>query len=95
MQRLVDDLLLLARADEHASPQRAQVDIDDLVFEEVRRLRSTTAVGWTRRRVGAARVHGDLEGLRRVVRNLGENAARHAAGTDRIRLCPSTAARWG
>ena len=44
MQRLVEDMLLLARADEHAAPQRVPVDLDDLVFEEARRLRSTTVV---------------------------------------------------
>jgi signal transduction histidine kinase len=32
--------------------------------------------------VGAARVHGNADALRRVLRNLGENAARHA--TSRI-----------
>jgi signal transduction histidine kinase len=80
MQRLVEDMLLLARADEHAAPQRAPVDLDDLVFEEARRLRSTTAVRVDTSAVGAARVHGDVDGLRRVVRNLTDNAARHAAG---------------
>ena len=80
MQRLVEDMLLLARADEHAAPQRAAVDLDDLVFEEARRLRSTTALRVDTSAVGAARVQGDVEGLRRVVRNLADNAARHAAG---------------
>ena len=80
MQRLVEDMLLLARADEHAAPQRAAVDLDDLVFEEARRLRSTTAVRVDTSAVGAARVQGDVDGLRRVVRNLADNAARHAAG---------------
>jgi signal transduction histidine kinase len=80
MQRLVEDMLLLARADEHAAPQRVPVDLDDLIFEEVRRLRSTTAVRVDTSEVGAARVLGDPDGLRRVVRNLADNAARHAAG---------------
>ena len=34
MQSLVEDLLLLARADEHVPPSRAPVDLDDLAFEE-------------------------------------------------------------
>ena len=80
MQRLVEDMLLLARADEHATPQRGPVDLDDLVFNEARRLRSTTGVRVDTSAVGAARVHGDVDALRRVVRNLAENAARHAAG---------------
>ncbi|MGC9538573.1 sensor histidine kinase [Streptomyces sp. UG1] len=81
MQRLVDDLLLLARADESALLRGGPrpVDLDDLVLAEVRRLRSTAPglrVDGTA--VGAARVSGDAEALRRLVRNLGENAARHA-----------------
>ena len=72
MQRLVEDMLLLARADEHATPQRGPVDLDDLVFDEARRLRSTTGVRVDTSAVGAARVHGDVDALRRVVRNLAE-----------------------
>jgi signal transduction histidine kinase len=78
IQRLVEDLLVLARADEHVPPQRTPVDIDDLAFEEARRLRSTTSLRVDTSAVGAARVHGDVDALRRVLRNLGENAARHA-----------------
>jgi signal transduction histidine kinase len=81
IQRLVEDLLLLARADEHApAPRRRQVDLDDLVFEEVRRLRAATAVAVDAAGVCAGRVDGDAAALRRVLRNLGDNAARHAAG---------------
>ncbi len=82
MQRLVEDLLLLARADEHVPPARAPVDLDDLAVQEARRLRSTTSVDVGTTAVGAARVYGDVHALRRVLRNLGENAARHA--TSRI-----------
>ncbi|MER7537773.1 HAMP domain-containing sensor histidine kinase [Streptomyces sp. NPDC097704] len=80
IQRLVDDLLLLARADEDAlRPRMRPVDLDDLVLDEVRRLRreapglriGTVGVSAARRRV-------DPRGLSRVVRNLGDNAARHA-----------------
>ncbi|MFF4274217.1 sensor histidine kinase [Streptomyces sp. NPDC001536] len=80
MQRLVDDLLLLARADEDAiRPRRRPVDLDDLVLEEARRLRErrdgprVDCAG-----VSAGRVLGDEDALRRVVRNLAENADRHA-----------------
>ncbi|MFF4499673.1 sensor histidine kinase [Streptomyces sp. NPDC001401] len=79
MQRLVDDLLLLARADEGApAAPRRPVDLDDLVLEELRRLRSATGLRIDGTAVGAARVSGDEDALRRLVRNLGENAARHA-----------------
>ncbi|WDF37844.1 HAMP domain-containing sensor histidine kinase [Streptomyces sp. T12] len=81
MQRLVDDLLLLARADESALLRGGPrpVDLDDLVLAEVRRLRSASpGLRVDSTAVGAARVTGDAEALRRLVRNLGENAARHA-----------------
>jgi signal transduction histidine kinase len=78
IQRLVEDMLLLARTDEHVPAPRAPVDLDDLAFEEARRLRSTTSLRVDTSAVGAARVHGDVDALRRVLRNLGENAARHA-----------------
>lgn len=78
IQRLVEDLLLLARADEHVPPPRAPVDLDDLAFEEAGRLRSSSSLRVDASGVGAARVHGDIDALRRVLRNLGDNAARHA-----------------
>ncbi|MFE0652493.1 sensor histidine kinase [Streptomyces sp. NPDC059534] len=80
IQRLVDDLLLLARADEGAlRPRLRPVDLDDLVLDEARRLRGA-APGLRIRTVGvsAARRRADPQGLVRVVRNLGDNAARHA-----------------
>jgi signal transduction histidine kinase len=81
IQRLVEDLLLLARADDHALPlRRRHVDLDDLVFEEARRLRDASGLRVDTGAVSAGRVDGDADGLRRVLRNLGENAARHAGG---------------
>ncbi|WP_406255337.1 sensor histidine kinase [Streptomyces chartreusis] len=81
MQRLVDDLLLLARADESALLRGGlrPVDLDDLVLAEAARLRSASpGVRVDSTAVGAGRVNGDEEALRRLVRNLGENAALQA-----------------
>jgi signal transduction histidine kinase len=86
MQGLVEDLLLLARADEHVSPSRATVDLDDLAFEEAGRIRATTSKRVDTSGVSAARVHGDADSLLRVFRNLIENAVRHAAGRVGITL---------
>jgi signal transduction histidine kinase len=86
MQRLVEDLLLLARADEHVPPSRTPVDLDDLAFEEASRIRATTSKRVDTSGVGAARVQGDADALHRVVRNLGENAARHASSRVDIAL---------
>jgi len=79
MQRLVEDLLLLARVDEHVPLTRAAVDLDDLAFEEGHRLRSTTSKRVDTSGVKAVRVQGDADALRRMVRNVGENAVRHAS----------------
>jgi signal transduction histidine kinase len=86
IQRLVEDMLLLARADEHVPLPRAPVDLDDLAFEEAGRLRSTTSLRVDTAAVEAARVHGDADALGRLLRNLGENAARHASGRVDITL---------
>jgi len=79
MQRLVEDLLLLARVDEHVPLTRAAVDLDDLAFEEGHRLRSTTSKRVDTSGVKAVRVQGDADALRRMLRNVGENAVRHAS----------------
>jgi signal transduction histidine kinase len=75
--RLVDDLLALARLDEaQGSPKRVPVDIDDLVLEESTR---THRVPVRTAGVSAGRVAGDARQLTQVVRNLVDNAQRHAA----------------
>jgi len=92
LQRLAEDLLLLTRADEHTlALRRRPVDLDDLVFDEARRLRDGTGLRVDTTAVSAGRVDGDAAGLRRLLRNLGDNAARHAAG----RLAFSLAERDG
>jgi signal transduction histidine kinase len=81
MQALVDDLLLLARADEEGLRRsRVPVDLDDLVFAEGVRLRGEAAVTLDTSAVSPVRVEGDPAGLGRMLRNLVDNAARHAAG---------------
>ena len=79
LQGLVDDLLLLARADEHRpAPGARPVDLDDLVFAEAARLRAGRTLQVDTTAVSAGRVAGDAGALGRVVRNLADNAARHA-----------------
>ena len=77
MQELVDALLLLTRLDEQAALREDPVDLDDLALAEVRRLRAggTTVDGSG---IRAARVRGDARLLGQLVRNLADNAARHA-----------------
>ncbi|MCA9300510.1 MAG: HAMP domain-containing protein, partial [Phycisphaerales bacterium] len=79
MQRLVDDLLFIARHD-HASAAASTatrlVDLDDLVVEEVRRKRGGVPVDLSG--VSAGQVRGNPDHLGRVISNLLDNAARHA-----------------
>ena len=79
IQRLVEDLLLLARLDEQPDADRAEmVDLDDVVFEEVDRLRAGTDKRVDVGGVTGGRVSGDRPRLTRLVGNLLENALRHA-----------------
>lgn len=79
LQRIVEDLLLLSRIDEGTLRLREEpVDLDDLVLDEAARLRASTGLRIDAERVSAGRVRGDRERLGRLVRNLAENAARHA-----------------
>jgi signal transduction histidine kinase len=78
LERLVADLLLLARADERGLQLRKDdVDLDDIIDAEAERLRATTALVVTSH-IEAVRVVGDRDRLGRAVRNLVDNAARHA-----------------
>jgi signal transduction histidine kinase len=79
MQRLIDDLLALARFDARVgSPQRVLVDLDDLVLREAERLETRGRVTVDVHRVSAGQVFGDPDQLRRAVRNVLDNAERHA-----------------
>jgi signal transduction histidine kinase len=80
--RIVDDLLLLARSDEGEFVVRKEpVDLDEVVLAESVRLRAHDRVTFDLSGVSAGRVLGDREQLRRLVRNLVDNAERHARST--------------
>jgi signal transduction histidine kinase len=82
LQDLAEGLLLLARADEHTLEMSAvPIDLDDLVLEEAHRLKERTSLRIETSGISAARTKGDRIHLQRVLRNLGDNAARHASAT--------------
>jgi len=79
MEDTVSELLDLARLDEASGPEPLEtlpeIDLDELVHDDTehdRRVPIDTA------RVSAGRVHGRRDQLTRLVRNLLDNAARHA-----------------
>jgi signal transduction histidine kinase len=87
LDRLVEDLLTLARLDESgAMTHREPVELDALVAEVVR--------GYQHARVpvtattGQATIAGDPEALRRVIINLLDNAVRYASGEVRVEVVP-------
>lgn len=87
LQRLVDDLLLLARSDAGQLAHGVEsVDLDDILLAEATRLRSTAGVTLDTSSVSAAQVQGDPDQLLRATRNLVENAARYARSTVWISL---------
>lgn len=91
LQDLVTGLLELSRLDEGGIRTRRPVDLDDLALDAVARARQQSTVGVVPARDGAApavrvdgsaisaaRVLGDERVLAGVVRNLVDNAVRHA-----------------
>jgi signal transduction histidine kinase len=78
LQSLVDDLLTLAKADDGAPLVREEVDVDDIVEQEVRRVRARGVP--VEADIGAARVLGDRARLEQMVRNVVDNALRHTTG---------------
>lgn len=80
LERLVQSMLVLARADERSlGTAQEEVDLDDLLLLEARRLRDSTRLTVDTSGIGPARTRGDEGLLGQVVRNLVDNAAQHAS----------------
>jgi signal transduction histidine kinase len=78
MQRLVADLLLLARTDESAALRsEVDVDLDDVMNAEADRVQTITGLRVSTD-IRHVRITGDPRALSRLVRNLVDNAIRHA-----------------
>jgi len=78
MRYLVEDLLTLAKANDGGlRVETADVDLDDVVDREVRRLRSTSTREVTAQ-LTPARITGDARRIGQVLRNVLDNADRHA-----------------
>lgn len=88
MRYLIEDLLTLAKTSDgglRLETTTTDVDLDDVLNEEIRRLRSTST-----RDIDAhlepTRVSGDPRRLSQVMRNVLDNADRHAASRISIRV---------
>jgi signal transduction histidine kinase len=92
LQGLVEDLLTLSKADDQGLPvRREEVDVDDVLAAELRRLKATS-----RHRLAAdlvpAKILGDAVRLGQAFRNVLDNADRHAATTVSVSLAASVQA---
>jgi signal transduction histidine kinase len=87
MTRLVGDLLYLAQTDDgSARPRQTLVDLNDIVLEEIARVRVPDGVVVDGTGVAPMEVRGDPDQLARVVRNLLENAGRYAQSSITVAL---------
>ena len=78
---IVDGLFWLARHDENQlEVERVDVDLDDLLFEESQRVRTISDLATDTTAVQPTRVLGDPAMLKRMVRNVVDNAVRYANG---------------
>jgi signal transduction histidine kinase len=79
MERLVRNLLVLASLDADITTQPVPLDLDALVLEEATRTRVGTQVRVDTSLVSGAPAYAYPDDVRRIVRNLLDNATAHAA----------------
>lgn len=78
LNQLIDDLFWLTRHDEgHIEQKMTDVDLDDLLFEEAQRVRSLSDFSVDVSNVTPIRVQGDPALLKRLLRNVVDNALRY------------------
>ncbi|WP_415977530.1 sensor histidine kinase [Rhodococcus sp. 077-4] len=89
MRQLIEDLLVLARSDETGTRSaRVDVDLDDLLYEARVRIAQLSDVA-VDSSIVPVRVTGDPQALARAVRNLCDNASRHAKTRITLSCCVS------
>jgi signal transduction histidine kinase len=88
VERLVEELLALARLDEGVGPSRRAVDAETFLREAVAAAPGGASVGAT----ASGRIDLDPEMVARVIRNLVENARRHAGPDGEVTVSSTGAA---
>ncbi len=89
LERLVRDLLEVARHDGARRPSKSELYLDDLVMMEVETSRLIGSISIDVSGVSGGRVLGNADQLRRVIANLLDNAQRFAASQIRVRVHPA------
>ena len=78
MQRLIEQLLLLARLDAGSTADRRAVDLDDIVLSVAGRLDGRPGIAIDLAKVAPVQISGDPTLIEQLVVNLLDNAVRHA-----------------
>ncbi len=88
VERLVEELLALARLDEGVGPERRELDADAFLREAVDSAPGDASLGPT----ASGRISLDADMLARVIRNLVENARRHAGPDGQVTVSSTAVA---
>ena len=86
MSRFVDDLLLLAQAEQADFVQPADVDLDALTEELMAKASALAPRDWQIDGIGVGRLRADRQRLTQAVMQLAQNAVQHTGEGDRIGL---------
>jgi signal transduction histidine kinase len=84
MQRLIDDLLLLARGDDGRRPEPEPVDVPAFLASVVEEAEERSPLEVRLESAPAGSLYADPDQLRRIMRNLLANAERHARSGVRV-----------
>ena len=90
MGRLVDDLLVLARASRPDFLRVEPLDLDLLTHDLFSKARQLGPRDWGLDEIAVGLIHADPQRLTQAVMNLADNAVRHTNESDRISLGSST-----
>ncbi len=86
MSRLVNDLLLLAKATRPDFLQPETVDLDDLTRELFAKASALAQRDWRLSSVGTGRIVADRQRITQAVMNLSQNAVTHTLSGDAVEL---------
>jgi signal transduction histidine kinase len=86
MGRLVNDLLLLAKASRPDFLQPEPVDLDDLTRELFAKISALAERDWRLANVGSGRIVADRQRLTQALMNLSQNAVTHTQAGDAVEL---------
>jgi signal transduction histidine kinase len=86
LERIVGDLMELARSDETAARPDGSVALDVVVADEITAVQRSSPIEITAAGIDDTVVRGSSDALARVTRNLLDNAVRHAEGRIHVGL---------